>query len=234
MSTSHKYKEKYQGVLLTRPMNETLRLAQNLRLCGYHLYFQPLLTIHTTRVLTQCFENLEGYDFIFTSRHGVHVFAKHSAFRQTSVWCVGDQTAKAARDAGFTQVHRSDGGDGASLKACILLSDAHRHFIHFSGSDVTMDFEKELPHCRRVILYETQPSQQVRPSIMRALDNNSIQHILLFSKKSAKALKSLASICPSIRIHALSQTIASVFPDNPHSICVSEDAMVIKLKALQK
>lgn len=216
-----------KGILLTRPLEDSLCLAQKLKKLGYIIYLQPLLTVKEISAPQYI---IKDEALIFTSRHGVKFFSKHFTERSNSAWCVGKKTAAIARELGFTHVMEGD-GNGETLLKRIKNKSSQQSFIHISGTDVTMDFERELhPHCKRIVLYATEPVTKFRPTIKRALERSAIGTILLYSKKTAQTLLSLcSSFDSSIKIIGLSQHIVDVFPRNPSSIYLTEDDILTAL-----
>ena len=74
---------------------------------GWEPVVQPLLAI---RPLSPALPDLEGFDaFAFTSRNGVSAFAALTPRRDRRVFTVGEATAQAAREAGFSDVRSADG-----------------------------------------------------------------------------------------------------------------------------
>lgn len=68
---------------------------------------QPLLAI---RPLSPTLPDLEGFGALaFTSRNGVSAFANLTPRRDRRVFTVGEATAQAAREAGFSDVQTADG-----------------------------------------------------------------------------------------------------------------------------
>ena len=74
---------------------------------GWEPVVQPLLAI---RPLSPALPDLEGFDALaFTSRNGVSAFAALMPRRDLRVFAVGEATAQAAREAGFSDVESADG-----------------------------------------------------------------------------------------------------------------------------
>lgn len=68
---------------------------------------RPLLAI---RSLSPDLPDLDGFDALaFTSRNGVSAFAALTPRRDLRVFAVGEATAQAAREAGFSDVQSADG-----------------------------------------------------------------------------------------------------------------------------
>lgn len=74
---------------------------------GWEPLVQPLLAI---RPLSPALPDLEGFAALaFTSRNGVSAFAALTPWRDPRVFAVGEATAQAAREAGFSDVQSADG-----------------------------------------------------------------------------------------------------------------------------
>ena len=74
---------------------------------GWEAMVRPLLAI---RPLSPALPDLEGFAALaFTSRNGVSAFAVLTPWRDRRVFAVGEATAQAAREAGFSDVQSADG-----------------------------------------------------------------------------------------------------------------------------
>jgi uroporphyrinogen-III synthase len=103
-------------IWVTRAEPEAQATAERLRELGHEPFVAPVLEIRPLAAEIA----LDGVAAIaFTSRNGVRCFPAIDAARTLPVFAVGDATAAAAREAGFTDV-RSAEGDGAALAALIV------------------------------------------------------------------------------------------------------------------
>jgi len=117
-------------VWITRAEPGAARTAARLRDMGFEPIVAPLLTIEN---LTPPVPDLAPFAALaFTSINGVSAFAALTPHRDLPVFAVGDATAQAAHDAGFTNV-RSASGDlhalarliaGAIANAGVLVPQA--------------------------------------------------------------------------------------------------------------
>lgn len=124
-------------VAITRAAPDNAQTAERVRERGAEPVLAPLLTI------VPC-----GYDtntddaqaIIFTSSNGVRAFPDVVGARDRIVLTVGDVTAQAAREAGFTDVRSAD-GDVESLTALAhtSLDPAKGKLIHIAGDHVAGD-----------------------------------------------------------------------------------------------
>src|SRR5687767_2000262 len=94
-------------VLITRPRDDALSLAEKLEGRGHKVLIEPLLEI---RYVVGAKIDLAGAQAVlFTSTNGVRAFAAAESRRDLPAFAVGDSTAAAARVAGFTMVESAGG-----------------------------------------------------------------------------------------------------------------------------
>ena len=105
-------------VWVTRAEPGAARTAARLTALGFEPLVAPLLAI---RPLAPAIDLTGVAALAFTSRNGVAAFAALTPDRALPVFTVGDATAQAARDAGFTEV-RSAAGDVHALAALIAAA----------------------------------------------------------------------------------------------------------------
>jgi uroporphyrinogen-III synthase len=129
-------------VAITRAEPEADRTAERVRARGAVAIVAPLLTIVPCAYDT----NTEGAQAIlFTSSNGVRAFPDIRGARDRVVLTVGDATAEAAREAGFSNVRSADGDVGAlAALARAELDPAKGKLIHIAGDHVAGDLGGEL------------------------------------------------------------------------------------------
>ena len=124
-------------IAITRAQPEAQRTAEKLAALGAEPIIAPLLEVKERTFDT----DLGGVQaLLFTSANGVRASARIVADRALPALTVGDATARAAREAGFSDV-RSAGGDVAALSALANASlDASAGtLLYLSGADVAAD-----------------------------------------------------------------------------------------------
>jgi uroporphyrinogen-III synthase len=155
--------------------------AARLVALGHEPVVAPVLAV---RPLTPALD-LQGIAALaFTSANGVRAFAGLEASRRWPVFAVGEATAAAAREAGFTEVESGD-GDVAALSALI---GARRPgpVLHPAAAEVAGVLDPEGGGVRTVAVYETVP---VRP----ALDLSEIDAVLVHSPRAAGVVAAMAA-----------------------------------------
>lgn len=211
-----------KGILITRPLEDSLCLAKKLSRLDHACYIQPVLSVHYYES-----ELPELSHLIFTSRYGVKAFTCLCPFRNLFVWCVGEKTALCAREAGFKYIYTAPQNNADSLYALIRSEKIQDvSFVYISGEDVTFDFSKHLSSCKRIILYDTQPSPFLRPRIKQALQNGKIHFILLYSRKTAEVLQKLIEVPQPVKIIGLSPKITALFPNHRSYVAPTEKDII--------
>lgn len=161
-----------QRVAVTRAAPENERTAARLRAMGAEPVLAPLLTIER-RDFDASLAGIQA--LLFTSINGVRAFAGETMARTTPVMAVGDATAQAARDAGFTDV-RSANGDIEALSALArqTFDPAAGALLHISGADVAGDLIAALDaagfDAERRIGYAARPVAALPPALSAPLD----------------------------------------------------------------
>jgi uroporphyrinogen-III synthase len=109
-------------VLITRAEPGAQATARLLRDRGYEPVLCPTFTLSARTPWPQLDAHTAAL-LVFTSAMGVRVFAAHESLRTLPVWTVGEATAKAARLAGFTEVHAGPGDASALARTLLAMPD---------------------------------------------------------------------------------------------------------------
>lgn len=123
-----------RAVLLTRPIEDSRRLAETLEEDGIPTEIWALTAIRPVATALRVPPTVDG--LLFTSGHGARAFAMLSDRRDLPALCVGQRTAGIARGLGFAS--RAAGGDAAEL-ARFAVGSGLRHFFHPRGRDTAAD-----------------------------------------------------------------------------------------------
>lgn len=124
-------------VAITRAAPDNARTAERVRARGGDAVLAPLLTIVPCGYDT----NTEGAQaLLFTSSNGVRAFPDVRSAKDRPVLTVGEITAQAARDVGFTDVRSADGDVEALLTLAKSTLDPRKgKLIHIAGDHVAGD-----------------------------------------------------------------------------------------------
>ena len=189
-------------VAITRALPEAERTAERLRARGAEAIVAPLLEIAPRAFDT----NLAGVQaLLLTSANGVRAAALATRERGLPLLTVGDATARAARDAGFTEV-RSAGGDVRALSALAnaSLQPKAGMLLYLSGADVAADLVSWLHaagfQATRRIVYEARVVAALPAAYSQPLDIivfHSARAARAFARLGAPNAKTLTAACLS-------------------------------------
>jgi len=159
--------------------------------------------------------NLAGVAALaFTSVNGVAAFARLDADRDRPVFAVGDRTARAAREAGFSSVTSAD-GDVDAL-ASLILDQAGRldgAVLHPSALEPAGDLIAPLVsaglNARRLAVYETIDRD---PSPVTLAELGRLGAVLLHSPRAARVLSRwlVERPAPGLRALCLSAAVVGI------------------------
>ena len=208
-------------VLITRAENESKELAKDVRKLGVHTLISPMLKIKFYKGITPSFLKTQG--ILFTSSNGVRALDlrlnPHNKVFSIPVFAVGDATAKAAKQIGFTCV-TSAGGNLESLAECTSenLSPGYGELVHIAGHDLAGDLAgrlKEKGFCVRTEkIYRAESITEIDIQTLSALKQREVAFILFFSPRTTRIFVSLikaidyANSLVSIEAICLSNTVA--------------------------
>jgi len=204
-------------VLVTRPTEAFAALAEELAAHGIEALAAPMLTVDP---LTPSEPGPDGLQAILlTSGNGAEGAARLTARRGLPVLAVGDATAEAARQAGFTAVETAAGA-GEDLVA--LVAERCRigggPLLWASGEAISTDLEALLTDrgftvARRVV-YRTVTAERLPDAVAEALRSDGVEGALFFSPRSASAFATLAvgagldGPCGRVTAYCMSDAIA--------------------------
>ena len=183
-------------VLVTRALPEAQTTAARLAAMGHKALLSPVLEIEN---LPAAITTNGAQALVFTSQAGVRAAAGRVALKTVAVFAVGDATAQAARDAGFSAV-QSAGAGAAELVALISGSAKPQAgaIVHVRGEDVAVDVAGALRGAgfdvREAVVYRATRAQALSTEGRDALAATParIESVLFHSARGAEAFAQLA------------------------------------------
>ena len=184
------------NVLVLRPERAAVRTAEGLRRLGHTPIVAPVLTIEDipSEIPAQDYQAV-----LATSANGLRKLARRPEIGRLSrlpLIAVGDRTAEAGREAGFTTIHVAEGdGRGLVTMACGLFATPAR-FLHAAGADRAFDVAGALArygHDVTVIeLYRATAAAALPAAAAAALGAGEIDAVLHHSRRIAETFLSLS------------------------------------------
>ncbi len=179
-----------RSILVTRPEPAGSELAEKLRREGFETYLAPLSRYVPVPadfdVMAAC------QALVFTSAQAVTQFPAAPEGRDKTVFAVGTATAEAATQHGFAHVI-AGAGDVRDLAQTLIARKEElglQEILHVSGEDTAEDLSQLLADSgitvHRRVVYRTEFIDQLPPEIERALIEDKINTVLLFSARAAQ------------------------------------------------
>ena len=207
-------------LIVTRPREEAEELARQLQSRGHRVLIEPMLTIQA-----KADANLDldaAAALLLTSANGARALARHTARRDLAILAVGDATAMAARQAGFTDVAAGQ-GDVAALAALARRRFGPRDgvLVHVAGSAVAGDLGADGYKVRRAVLYDAATAERLSAASRAALAAGQIDGVLFFSARSAATFvklllrDGLGEACRGVELYGLSAAVAEAAAEVP-------------------
>ncbi len=211
--------KKKQVVLVTRPDEEGLALANQLKTIGIEPLLEPMLIVENLPVDDLSYDKTQAY--IITSANSIKALLKLKPDMEIPLFAVGNASAVTARNSGFKTVYSAD-GDADDLAKLVddILSPNEGDLLYITGKTQSGNLVQKLSSlgfgCREVFVYETIPRRSLSRPTVAAIKNDKVGTILLYSSKTAEVVVTLirksrlVRQCKKITIICLSEGIASV------------------------
>lgn len=175
-------------VLLTRPIEASRRLADDLESAGIAVEIWPLTRIVPLGMGFRLPPDVQGV--LATSANGIRAFAAVTGRRDLPVLCVGAATADVARGLGFALAFSAD-GDAAAL-AALARTSGLRHLFHPHGRDTAADMAVLIgpggPRVSAAAVYEAAETGPPPAPVAHALDAGRITLVTVWSPRNARIL----------------------------------------------
>ena len=184
-------------LLLTRPREDSLALAEILARHGVDALIEPMMTIRIDDEARLDLSDVQA--ILLTSANGARALAAAAPDRTgrgLPVLAVGCATARAARDAGFESVTAADGDvDALAALATARLRPESGRLVHVAGRVSTGDLATRLTDAgfdtERAPLYDAVAVRALSPPACRALEAQTLAGVALFSPRTARLFAKL-------------------------------------------
>jgi len=185
------------AVLVTRPHPDDEATASALRDRGFEVLRAPMLRFEPVKFSDD--EDALYGAVIVTSANALRAIASQlagSRLLKLPLFAVGEHTAAAAREAGFTQVITAKGGASA-LRDLVLAGVKAKQLkkastlLYLAGADLARDLAGELGEKGFTVVthttYRMVPASSLPREICDAFVANQIEAVLHYSRRSARA-----------------------------------------------
>jgi uroporphyrinogen-III synthase len=206
-------------IILTRPTIDNESLARALAGHGHNVIHAPLLRIEPRpRVELPAFPYQA---VVFSSANAARTIATHtdiSRIANVPAFAVGEQSAAAARRAGFRNVITA-GGNAVGLAEALIsrLQPRAGPILYLSGADVASDLAGRIGNAgfsvTRLVLYDAIATDRLPSEAEAAIRDQRGGGVLLYSPRTAAIWRDLldrAGLAPGPLVHyCLSANVAA-------------------------
>lgn len=219
-------------ILLTRPLEDSQRTAQELARRGHQALIAPLFEITYLDGPELPLDNVQA--ILATSGNGVRAFARRALQREIPLFAVGTHTAAAAKQEGFHDIYNAE-GDAAALAAVVRarLSAQSGALFHAAGTNASPAFSAALAQegfeFRTSVLYDIVEAPELPDAAAEALRANTLDAVLVYSPRSARLFADcvkragLALSCQRLLFCSISREAAGPLRDLPLAeLCIAE------------
>jgi uroporphyrinogen-III synthase len=176
-------------ILVTRPEKDSAVLAEIIGRAGHEAIVSPLMDIVP---VAWAMPETDIDALVLTSHNAVSAYHAE-ILKKYPCFCIGAATAQAASAAGFDVIAHADGDRSGLITA--LVSSNSKNILFLSGHIERADLVTELAasgiQAVRRIVYEAHARTCFSADAARALAENSIDCVLLFSPRSAAIFRTL-------------------------------------------
>jgi uroporphyrinogen-III synthase len=192
-------------ILVTRPLEDGMEIAARLAERGHRALLAPLLTPRFPGGPEPGFEDIQAV--LVTSANGIRALSRRTARRDLPIFAVGPQSADEARKSGFTDVRSADGDAKALAEATMRWASRDAVLLHVCAEDAPGSLAEILTRngfmVRRCALYAIEPATTLSSEAKAALQDGTVDAVMLFSPRTARIFATLADGLPTDGITAL-------------------------------
>ena len=178
-------------ILFTKSQNSSEILIKRFADKGHRITNFSILNIKPIIIPDINFKDFTAV--IFTSSNAVHNLKNIKNVSHLKCFCVGEETASAAKKIGFLNIQVA-GGNYIELRDLIFKScdKAKENFIYVRGefisNDLDGDFKKQGYNLKSVTNYTAEPNLNIDHQLIEDLKNKLIDVIFVYSKRAADQL----------------------------------------------
>jgi uroporphyrinogen-III synthase len=178
-------------ILFTKSQNSSEILIKNFISKGHEVTNFPILNVKP--IVTPDINFKDFTSVIFTSSNAIYNLKNINHINNIKCFCVGEQTAIAAKKFGFSNIQIAE-GNYLQLRDFIFKTCEKKEekFIYIRGefvsNDLEADFKQQGYFLKSVVNYTTEPNSNIDQKLIENLKNGLIDVIFVYSKRAADQL----------------------------------------------
>ena len=178
-------------IVITRPKEDSLNLAENLIKLGHTVTYLPVIKIQ--KLETQKINLINYQAVIFTSSNAIKFINIGKFNSKIKCFCVGKTTEFAAKKIGFVNTYSSEGTVDSLIELIIrTLDNKSGKLLYLSSEFISKDLDQDLISSGypvdRISNYTSLPVEEIDKKTLNFLEKNPPDVIFVYSSMSAKNL----------------------------------------------
>ena len=209
------------NIILTRPLNDTENLMQELFNLGHKIIHIPTLKIKSANLEKIDIDNFNA--LVFTSSNAVKNLSIKGEKKNIKCFCVGSVTEKIARLNGFTKTISASGNVNALKNLILNTKELKKNdkLAYICGDQITLELDKELGRegfkVKKIINYFSEKITSLNDANIDLIKKYPPNVIFVYSLRSAESFNSIVanySLAPMMTqsvVMCISKKIADFF-----------------------
>jgi uroporphyrinogen-III synthase len=178
-------------ILLTRPIEDSQKIANELKKLGIGSEISPLLEIKKKLNVIPDQEKYQA--IILTSKHAVLGLIDTNIKKSMPIYCVGDATSSFVVNLGFLNVVSASGDAGDLTRLTIKnLTPSEGPILYLCGQHANSNINDKLELSGFTvvasIVYEAKEIKSLSKTVVKSLKKKEISGVFLYSPRSARIL----------------------------------------------
>ena len=189
--------KKKMNIILTRPLNDTENLMQELFNLGHKIIHIPTLKIKSANLQKIDIENFNA--LVFTSSNAVKNLSIKGEKKNIKCFCVGSVTEKIARLNGFTKTISASGNVNALKNLILNTKELKKNdkLAYICGDQITLELDKELGRegirVKKFINYFSEKITSLNDANIDLIKKYPPNVIFVYSLRSAESFNSIVA-----------------------------------------
>ena len=185
------------NIILTRPLNDTENLMQELFNLGHKIIHIPTLKIKSANLEKIDIENYNA--LVFTSSNAVKNLSIKGEKKNIKCFCVGSVTEKIARLNGFTKTISASGNVNALKNLILNTKELKKNdkLAYICGDQITLELDKELGRegfrVKKFINYFSEKITSLNDANIDLIKKYPPNVIFVYSLRSAESFNSIVA-----------------------------------------
>ena len=185
------------NIILTRPLNDTENLMQELFNLGHKIIHIPTLKIKSANLEKIDIENFNA--LVFTSSNAVKNLSIKGEKKNIKCFCVGSVTEKIARLNGFTKTISASGNVNALKNLILNTKELKKNdkLAYICGDQITLELDKELAkegfRVKKFINYFSEKITSLNDANIDLIKKYPPNVIFVYSLRSAESFNSIVA-----------------------------------------